>query len=278
MIIGIVGLGLIGGSMAKALKKRTDHTVYACDAQKSVVYGAKLLEAIDGELTNEKISTCDFLILCLYPEDAIAFARDHARYISKDCIVLDTCGVKQVVCESMEPIANECGFTFVGAHPMAGIAASGFENARDTMFVKASMILTPYPGTSLMILDRIRTLCVQMGFTRTPVLTPKKHDVMIAYTSQLAHVVSSAYIRTPLALEHRGYSAGSFRDMTRVAKLNASMWTELFLDNSENLANEIDALIKRLQAYSTSIRTQDAASLQALLEEGTQYKLHSEER
>lgn len=277
MKIGIVGLGLIGGSMAKSLTKRTSHTVLATDLNNSVMCRARLEEAIHGELTDDELPTCDFVIIALYPKDTVEYIRTHAEFMPKNGIVLDCCGIKRDVMEGVRPLARDFGFTFVGAHPMAGVANSGFAAAKDTMFVHASMILTPYPGTPIQILDRIHRLCMEIGFSRNPVITPEEHDRMIAYTSQLAHVVSSAYVRDPLALEHRGYSAGSFRDMTRVAKLNAGMWTELFFENKDYLAGQIENLAERLLQYSAALRADSEEDMMRLLEEGTEYKVKSME-
>ncbi|MBR0025748.1 MAG: prephenate dehydrogenase [Clostridia bacterium] len=277
MKIGIVGLGLIGGSMAKAIKKRTEHTVLATDIDNSVMCRARLEEAIHGELTEEELPTCDFVILALYPKAIVEYVKNHAHLLPKDGIVMDVGGIKRDVLNGVKPYADEHGFTFVGAHPMAGVANSGFAYSKDTMFVHASMILTPYPGTSLQVLDRIHRLCVELGFSRNPVITAEEHDKMISYTSQLAHVVSSAYVRDPLALEHKGYSAGSFRDMTRVAKLNAGMWTELFFENKDFLADQIDALADRMKEYSAALRNDSKEDMMRLLEEGTEYKLKSME-
>ncbi|MDD3243577.1 MAG: prephenate dehydrogenase/arogenate dehydrogenase family protein [Eubacteriales bacterium] len=278
MKIGIVGLGLIGGSLAKALKARTEHEVLGADAVYSTLCQAKLAGAIDGELLPEQLGECDFVILATYPKATVDYITQHAAKFNPQGIVMDCGGTKRVVCQAVYPLAQAHGFTFVGAHPMAGMAASGFSNARETLFVKAPMILTPYPGTDIRVLERVQQLCFQMGFTRTPAISPEEHDRMIAYTSQMAHVVSSAYIQNPLALAHKGYSAGSFRDLTRVARLNADMWTELFMENADPLTEQLDVLLEKLTAYRAAIHDRDEAALHALLEAGTACKLAAEEK
>lgn len=278
MNVGIVGLGLIGGSLAKALKERTEHTVYASDRNKSVFLRAKLEAAVDAPLDEETLPKCDVIVLALYPHDTIDYLKTNAELISKDSIVMDCCGVKQTVCNQAFPIARTYGFTFIGAHPMAGTAAFGFESSKGTMFHNAPMILCPAPGTPIETLNKIRKLCLEMGFSRTPRVSPEEHDRMIAYTSQLAHVVSSAYVRSAASQEHRNFSAGSFRDMTRVAKLNAPMWAELFLDNSGFLADEIDGLCARMKEYSAALRSGDEATLLSLLQKGTEAKKRADER
>ncbi|MDO5111411.1 MAG: prephenate dehydrogenase [Clostridia bacterium] len=278
MKIGIVGLGQMGGSFAKALKQRTDHTVLGCDINKSTFLAAKMFNAIDDALTQERLGECDIVIVATYPKSTVEYMRENAPYFNKAGVIMDCGGTKAMVCKEILPLTEQYGFRFIGAHPMAGVAAFGFESSKDTMFVRASIILTPYTGTDIALVSYISRFCMELGFSRTPILSPEEHDEMIAYTSQLAHVVSNAYIQNPLAMRHKGYSAGSFRDLTRVAKLNADMWTELFLENADHLADEIDYIAEKLQAYSAAIRSHDAQKLHALLEAGTQAKIASEER
>lgn len=268
MKIGVIGLGLIGGSLAKAIKYNTEHTVLGRDLDRSTVLKARLLGSIDDELTDEAISTCDLLILAVYPKATVDFVAHYADRIQKDAIVMDTCGVKGVVCQSAWKIAAERGFTFIGAHPMAGTEFSGFAYSRVTLFNHASLILVPSPDTGIEVLDRVKKLFLKIGFTRIQPSTPEEHDRIIAYTSQLAHVVSNAYVKSPSAEVHNGFSAGSYKDLTRVARLNEGMWTELFLDNAECLADELDGLIERLQSYSKALRSRDAETLCSLLREG----------
>ncbi len=272
MTIGIVGLGLIGGSIAKAIKENTEHTVLGMDIEASVVYKAKLIKAIDGELTAEKLQTCDLVIVALYLEATITFLTENGSLIKKGGMVIDCCGVKREVCAAAESIAHDNGFTFIGGHPMAGIEFSGFEYSKKNLFEKASMIVTPYEGTRITAVGNLKKLFLEIGFNNFQITTPDEHDKMIAFTSQLAHVVSSAYVKNPAALHHKGFSAGSYKDMTRVAKLNEKMWTELFMANRENLVMEIDALVEGLMEYSMAIKTGDTEALSAMLREGSDIK------
>lgn len=273
MLIGVVGLGLIGGSMAKAVNQNTDHSVYGYDIRDPITHKAVLVGATEGVLTEEMIGECDLIILGLYPKETIEFVKDHADVIKKGAIVLDTCGVKGVVCDELFPIAKEKGFTFIGGHPMAGVEHMGFEYSKKALFNGAPMILVPMTGEPIEVVDRVSHLMKDAGFASTPVVSPEDHDRIIAYTSQLAHVVSSAYVKSPTASDHEGFSAGSYRDMTRVAKLNESMWTELFLDNPEPLIEEIDGLIGRLEDYSSALKNRDEEKLMELLREGRVRKL-----
>lgn len=271
MNIAIIGLGLIGGSMAKAIKENTDHTVYGFDRKDTVVKKAALIGAIDGSLNDDLLSQCDLTIIALYPQAAIDFIKEKQARFKKGSIVLDCCGVKRLVCSQAEPIALKQGFVFIGGHPMAGLEHSGFDHAKKALFKNASMILTPTKG-SIQDVEKVKDLFTAIGFTNLQIATPEEHDQMIAFTSQLAHAVSSAYIKSPAAMKHKGFSAGSYRDLTRVAKLNEDMWTELFLDNPDFLAEEIDGIADRLKEYSAAIKKKDRETLRQLLKDGREKK------
>ena len=271
MEIGIVGLGLIGGSLAKAISQNTDHTVYGTDLSEQVVRKAVLVDAIEQPLTDELLPQCDIVIVALYPQATIDYVKEHAHLFRKESIVVDCGGIKKLVCDTLIPLAEDHGFLFVGGHPMAGLEHSGFTYAKKSLFNNASMIFTPTKGP-IDSMEKLKELFTSIGFTNIEISTAEEHDRKIAFTSQLAHVVSNAYIKSPTALEHSGFSAGSYKDLTRVAKLNEVMWTELFLENADNLVAEIDTLIGNLQQYSTAIRERDAKTLCALLKDGREKK------
>ena len=268
MNIAVIGLGLIGGSMAKCIKKNTPHTVLGADVSQQVLYKARLLDAIDGELTDERLKICDMVILATWPRAAVEYLREHADDIKPGATVIDVCGVKRAVCDPLWALASERGFLFVGGHPMAGVEYSGFDHANAALFAGASMILTPPPGLDIQTLSQLKRFFRELGFGRVTITTPQEHDRVIACTSQLAHIVSSAYVKSPTGLEHHGFSAGSFKDMTRVARLNEQMWTELFMENRQPLLAELDTLMGNLQAYRDALSTGDADKLCALLREG----------
>lgn len=277
MKVGVVGLGLIGGSMAKAVKKKTDHEVIGWDASQTIRYSALLMEAVDGFMEEGNPKDCDLVLIALYPQLTVDYIKEHAKEFKKGAVVVDCAGVKRAVCEPVEQIAAENGFCFVGAHPMAGVERSGFTYSTADMFNGATMIVTPYTGTDIGMMNALSMFFKKLGFARLQVATDAEHDQMIAYTSQLAHVVSSAYIKSELSPRFKGFSAGSFHDMTRVAKLNEVMWTELFLDNKDFLADEIDGLVERLQAYSKVIREGNAEELQRMLKDGKERRLAVDE-
>lgn len=267
-IIGVIGLGLIGGSMAKALNQLDDVIVYGRDLDDEVVNRAKLLNAIEGELTDEILSQADIVFLCLYPQSTIDTAFKSAPLLKKASVLIDCCGVKGRICKELEALSKEYDFNFIGGHPMAGIEHSGFNYSKKALFSGASMILVPPKGTDIALVHELKKLFISVGFNNVEITTPEKHDEIIAFTSQLAHVVSGAYIKSPSAEFHKGFSAGSYKDMTRVAKLKEDMWTELFLENKEWLLREMDCLQKNLNKYRKALQEEKSEELKNLLREG----------
>ncbi len=268
MNIAVIGLGLIGGSIAKGIKQSTTHTVHGYDIVQSVIYKAKLFNAIDNELTDESLKLCDMVIIALYPNACIKFLEDKAHLINKSAVVMDCSGTKEKLCERMFEIAKKHQLLFVGAHPMAGKEYSGFDNSGASIFQNASVILVPPKDIDIEHLAIIKKFWGSIGFTNCEITDSKNHDRMIAFTSQLPHVVSNAYIKSERAKTHDGYSAGSYRDLSRVARLNEEMWTELFFENDKNLSEEIDFLIENLKKYSEALKSGDKKMMKELLREG----------
>lgn len=267
MTVGIVGLGLIGGSFAKAYSGQ-GHTVLGYDTDPSVLEFARLSGACAGVLTDETLCQCDLILLAVCPQAAIDYLTAHAGSIGAHPIVIDCCGVKRQVCAACFPLAKAHGFTYLGGHPMAGNHNSGFKYASETLFRRAPMVIVPEDFNDIALLSRVKELLAPAGFGRISVTTAEEHDRVIAFTSQLAHVAANAYIKSPTALDHKGFSAGSYKDMTRVAWLNSQMWAELFLDNRDCLEQELSLLIEHLQQYQSALQQQDSALLIRLLEEG----------
>ncbi len=272
MTIGVVGIGLIGGSLAKALKKNTKHTVLGYDNHSVTLQYAQLTDMIDGILTPQAAATCDYLFLATYPQATVDYVTEVAPYLSAQNVVIDCGGVKAKVCDACWKLAKQYGFTFIGGHPMAGLHRSGIKYATADLYQNASMILTPQDTKDIALLERATSLIKSMGFGSVAVTTPEQHDRIIAFTSQLAHVVSNAYVKSPTAAVHKGFSAGSYQDLTRVARLNEVMWTQLFLANRDNLKAEIDILIQSLQEYREALEQNDSKRLQALLKDGSERK------
>ena len=271
MIAGIVGLGLIGGSFAKAYAE-AGHTVLGCDADSTTLSFAQLSGTVSAPLTAENIAGCDIVLVCINPAAAVEYVRAMAPHIGPHPIVIDCCGTKRFVCEQLFPIAKEHGFTYLGGHPMAGNHNSGFKYARSNLYHGAPMVIVPADFDDITLLGRVKDLLAPAGFGRLSVTTAEKHDEMIAFTSQMAHLVSNAYIKSPTAGSHKGFSAGSYKDMTRVAWLNPAMWAELFLENKDRLLTELDSFMASLQQYRDAMAADDLGALTALLDEGRRRK------
>ena len=267
MIIGIVGLGLIGGSAAKAYKA-AGHTIYAYDINGSVTGFACLEGTVDAELSATNMIECDLLLLTATPKASADYLEKNVSGISSRTVVIDFCGTKSMICSLGFDLAKKYGFTFIGGHPMAGLQFSGYKYSKPTLFSGASFILVPPVHDDIVLLDKVKQLLLPLEFKKFVVTTADFHDKMIAYTSQMCHIVSNAFIKSPSAKQHRGYSAGSFRDFTRVSRLNEVMWTELFLENKEHLLSELDLLINSLSEYRDAIVADDADTLRGLLRDG----------
>ncbi len=267
MNVGILGLGLIGGSLARAYAL-SGHTVYAAQRDQTMLSFAMLSGAVHGILNTETISQCELILLAIYPDGCASWLEDHGHLISSDALVIDCCGIKEEVCLRCFPVAEKYGFTFVGGHPMAGSQFSGFKYSRADLFDGAPMVLVPPVFDNIQLLDRVKTALKPCNFGFFSVTTASEHDKMIAFTSQMPHLLSNAFIKSPTALNHRGFSAGSYKDLTRVAWLNSRMWAELFLENKENLLFELDHYLDSLKAYRDALTNDDEEMLTALLEEG----------
>ena len=271
MTVGIVGLGLIGGSFAKAYHA-AGWTVYGYDVDESMLAFAQLADAVNAPLTMENIGTCDLVLLCVRPLAAIDYLRSAAPHIGSRPVVIDCCGTKRVVCAAAFPLAEQYRFTYLGGHPMAGTQYSGFGHARANLYHNAPMVIVPPDFDNIALLSRVQELLRPAGFGSYSVTTAEKHDEMIAFTSQMAHLVSNAYIKSPTARAHKGFSAGSYKDMTRVAWLNAPMWAELFMENSDFLINELNMFIDSLNEYKEAMENNDMEKLVRILDEGRKRK------
>lgn len=271
MTVGIVGLGLIGGSFAKAYHE-AGATVLAWNRSRSVLDFAIMSGAVDAELTEDNIAACDLVLIALYPEATIEWFRRMAPHIGSHPVVLDCGGTKRTICAACFPIAKEHGVTFLGGHPMAGTQYSGFKNAKATMYHGAPMVIVPPDFDDVLLFDHVKQLLQPAGFARFSFTTAEAHDEMIAFTSQLAHVASNAYIKSPTAKKHKGFSAGSYKDMTRVAWLSPEMWAELFLENKDNLLHELDMFMTHLGEYRDAMARDDLPALTRLLDEGRRRK------
>lgn len=271
MNVGILGLGLIGGSLVRAYAK-AGHKVYAWDKDSSILGFAKLAGVVHETLDEKSISTCDLILLAIYAEASVKWLEENANLIAKSALVIDCCGVKRSVCERCFPIAEKYGFVFVGGHPMAGSHNSGFKYSRSNLFQGAPMVLVPARLDDPELLQWAERLLEPCHFGSYSVTTADEHDKMIAFTSQMPHIISNGYIKSPTAMQHKGFSAGSYKDLTRVAWLNPNMWAELFLSNKENVLYELDTFIDSLQKYRDALINENEDVLIALLDEGRMLK------
>ena len=271
MNVGILGLGLIGGSMARAFSV-DGHTVYAAGKDENTLSFAMLSGAVHGRLNEKTIPDCELLLLAIYPGGCAQWLEDNAPLVSRSALVLDLCGIKQEVCQRCFPLAERYGFTFVGGHPMAGSHFSGFKYSRADLYKGAPMVLVPPRFDDIDLLQRVKDTMAPCRFGMFSVTSAEEHDKMIAFTSQMPHVLSNAFIKSPTARNHKGFSAGSYKDLTRVAWLNAHMWSELFLENRDNLLFELNTYLDSLTAYRDALERRDEKVLTDLLEAGKKAK------
>ena len=271
MKVGIAGIGLIGGSLARDYKA-AGHTVYVYDRTKNVMEYAKLAGVADGELDETTVPKCDLILVALFPTATIEYMEKIAPMVRKDAFVIDCGGIKRVICDAGFRLAKQYGYTYVGGHPMAGTQYSGFKNSKTGMFRDAPMVIVPPVYDDIQLLQKIKDLLSPAGFGSITVSTAEEHDKTIAFTSQMAHVVSTAYVKSPTAGIHNGLSAGSYQDMTRVARLNEYMWTDLLIDNGDNLVRELDYFMDSLKEYRDAIAGKDSDKLCQLLADGRKIK------
>ncbi len=271
MNVGILGLGLIGGSLARAYALE-GHTVFAAEKDESMLSFAMLAGAVHGKLDESTICQCDLILLAIYPDGSARWLEENAHLVNRRALVLDCCGIKREICQRCFPLAEKHGFSFVGGHPMAGSQFSGFKYSRANLFENQPMVLIPPVFDDIELLTQVKEALKPCHFGTFSVTTAEKHDKMIAFTSQMPHILSNAFIKSPTAVEHKGFSAGSYKDLTRVAWLNPKMWAELFLENQDYLLEELDFYIESLSAYRKAIHNHDTAALIALLEEGKRRK------
>lgn len=269
--IVIVGLGLIGGSIAKALKQHTDHTVYGIDTREESLLDAYSCGAVDGKASSQDLREADVVYLCVYPETALAFAKEHGPELKAGCILTDTCGIKREICAGMERLAGTGQYVFVAGHPMAGKELSGFSASDAGIFAGASYLIAPC-GAPDWAVGSVASLAESMGFGRIVLTTPEQHDRVIAFTSQVPHVLACSYVMSPRCREHQGFSAGSYRDVSRVANINDVLWSRLFLDNRDALVEELDELQANLSRFRSAVAAGDEEKLRELLRTAAEIK------
>lgn len=271
MTVGVAGLGLIGGSIVKAYHA-AGHRVYAWNRSRSTLDFALISGEVDAELNESNVAECDLIVVCLYPNASIEWIKNMAPYFGSKPLVMDACGTKRDICEACFKLAEENGFTFVGGHPMGGTKDSGYKYSKADMFKGVPMVVVPPRFDDIELFARVKELLEPLGIGRYSITTAEDHDQMIAFTSQLSHLVASSYIKSPAAERQGGFSGGTYKDMTRVAYLNAPMWAEIFISNKDCLIAELDSLIDNLSRYRKAINEENLEELTALLAEGSKRK------
>lgn len=271
MNIAVIGLGIIGGSFCKAIKKYTDHYVIGINRTPETAQKALNVGAIDEIGSPEALSKADLVILTMYPQADIDYIRKNGCYIKKGAVVTDASGIKSAICPLLKELAQKYGFVFVGSHPMAGKEKNGFDVSDSELYKGASFIITPC-GAEQKYVDMLSDFAKSIGFEMIKITTPEEHDRMIAFTSQLPHVLACAYVLSPCCPNHKGFSAGSYRDVSRVANINSRLWSELFLENKDPLVKELDILVENITKISDAIKSEDTGELADLLEQGHKVK------
>lgn len=268
MDIAVIGMGLIGGSFCKAIKAKTKSRVLGFDISEDTCKEALESNSIDEVVTENELNKADLTIVCLHPVETVKFLKENASKFKKGSIVIDSCGIKEYVMSSVSQLLFENGVRFIGAHPMAGREFSGFSYSLADLFSGASFIIVPNEYTDFNTVELLKDFAKTLGFSKTVVTTAQKHDETIAFTSQLAHIVSNAYVKSPTIENESGFSAGSFMDLTRVAKLNENMWSELFINNKEPLLKELYNITEKLNEYIEALKSDDEERLRSLLKDG----------
>ncbi|MBQ7745732.1 MAG: prephenate dehydrogenase [Ruminococcus sp.] len=271
MKIAVIGLGIIGGSFCKAIKKHTDHTVIGINRTHSVAEQAKNDGSIDVIGKVESLGEADIIFLCMYPQACVDFIKENGKFIKKGALVTDSSGIKSAICPQLYELSQEFGFVFVGSHPMAGKEKNGYGVSEAELYKGASFIITPC-GADEKYVNTLADLALSIGFGKIKITTPEEHDRMIAFTSQLPHVLACSYVLSPCCPNHNGFSAGSYRDVSRVANINSKLWSELFLENREPLITELDILIDNITRIKDAIKDNDRETLADLLEQGHKIK------
>ncbi len=262
MRIAVVGLGIMGASIARALKAKTEYTVDGWNRNHGVVEYALSKNYVDGEVSD--FATYDVVFIALPPEATMEFIETHN--FKDDGIVADVCGMKKAIEKAV--YADNPNFRYVGTHPMAGKETSGIKSSSETLFKGANVIITKARKTDEDAINTIVKLYRKMGCAKILLCPAEYHDAKIAYTSQLAHLVSNAYLKSKTVEGCSGFTGGSFQDMTRVAGMDEEIWTELFFMNEKNLSKELETLIANLNEYLTVLKTGNEEQMKELLRAG----------
>jgi len=274
MNITVVGLGLIGGSVARRLKGFNTCIITGMDINERSLLLAKRDNVIDIATLDsaEAVRNADFVILCLYPQANVDFVKNNVNFFKAGAVITDVSGVKGYVIDEISGILPD-NVDFVGGHPMAGREVGGYESSTDTLFDHASYIITPTEKNKPESVALVRSFAEHIGCKHVVTTTPAEHDAIIAYTSQLMHVVAVALCDNPMIERSTYFSAGSLRDCTRVAVINEKMWSELFLENKAALYDRITEMQQSLENVKVALKNDDRCELETIMKHATSQKL-----
>lgn len=271
MNIGIVGLGLIGGTYAKSLRKYP-YTIYGIDIKQDTIDYALERDIIDfGTIdpSKEFLQNLDVIFLCLYPNETIKFIQKNIMKFKRNCIVSDVAGIKRKIMDSLE-VYKDDEIEFVFAHPIAGREQSGIEYADDSIFKNANFVITPTTKNTKENMDIIEVLARQMGFNNVSYMKDVQHDEIISFTSQLTHAIAISLVNSDTEkYDTKLFIGDSYKDLTRIAKINENLWSELFIINKDFLVKNIDAFIIKLEELKEAVHRKDKDSLELLMREAT---------
>lgn len=258
----IVGLGLLGGSIAMGLKKM-NHEVYAIDIdEKAIQYALAHNIILEGStsLDPDLIAKADVILSGLYPSMIVDWINENQKYMKPHTLITDVTGVKGPIVSKIQSLLRE-DLEFIGAHPMAGKEVSGIQNADPSIFLPANLILTPTEKNTQEAIDFMREVGIELRFNRIVELSVEEHDEMIGYLSQLTHVIAVSLMNANDSTHLAEYTGDSFRDLTRIAKINENLWTELFLMNKENLIREISCFVDEVNDFKEALENEDCEKM-----------------
>jgi prephenate dehydrogenase len=258
-IITVIGMGLIGGSICKSLQGK--HDVFGIDLSEEILKDALNCGYIQGI---GYLKMADIVIVATPPKTVLETLKHSISQMKKNSIIIDVCGVKELFSKEINSFLennNRENITYIGCHPMAGKENFGYNHSDARLFKGRDFIMTVEERMDKTAVEAVRQLARDMGFGRITECSPEHHDKVIAYTSQLAHIVSSCYVKSPTLPFVDGYCGGSFQDMTRVATLDREMWADLFLMNRENIIDETENLVKSLTNFLETLKSADKMQL-----------------
>lgn len=258
----------MGGSIAKALKKTNKYYVIGYNRTEEITKRALSDGAIDEIWDGVSPIDADITVLAVNPNVAFKLLETLPSLLKKGSILTDICGVKAEIVKMGEAVCKEKGIFFIGGHPMAGRERNGYDYSTEDLFFNRSYIFTETANSDKETLNKLSQLALDIGCSDVTITSPEYHDKMIAYTSQIPHILAGAYMNSPTSATHKGYSAGSYHDVSRVASVDENLWSQLFLSNKDNLLYEIDILIRNLQDYKEAVARNDQNRLSGIIKTG----------